>query len=85
VGREGKASAGSVPRYTPMVPTQVRGPFHRDGRVYEEKIDGWPILAYKDGDRVRLLSRNGIDHARRFREVVAAVRGALGVNPRARW
>jgi hypothetical protein len=56
-----------------MVPTQVREPFHRDGWVYEEKVDGWRILAYKDGDCVRLLSRNGIDHARRFREVVAAV------------
>jgi hypothetical protein len=23
--------------YTPMAPTQVREPFHRDGWVYEEK------------------------------------------------
>jgi hypothetical protein len=22
-------------------------PFHRDGCVYEEKIDGWRIIAYK--------------------------------------
>jgi hypothetical protein len=32
-----------------MAPTQVREPFHRDGCVYEEKVDGWRILAYKDG------------------------------------
>jgi hypothetical protein len=28
------------PKYAPMIPTQVREPFHRDGWVYEEKIDG---------------------------------------------
>ena len=59
--------------YVPMAPTLVREPFHRSGWVYEEKVDGWRILAYKDGTSVRLLSRNGIDHARRFREIVAAI------------
>jgi ATP-dependent DNA ligase len=24
-----------------MAPTQVREPFHRDGWVYEEQVDGW--------------------------------------------
>ena len=56
-----------------MAPTQVREPFHRDGWVYEEKVDGWRILAYKDGGRVRLISRNGRDHTRRFRDIAAAV------------
>jgi hypothetical protein len=26
--------------YTPMAPTLVREAFHRDGWVYEEKVDG---------------------------------------------
>ena len=52
--------------YTPMAPAQVREPFHRDGWVYEEKVDGWRMLAYKDGPRVRLVSRNGRDHTQRF-------------------
>jgi len=26
-------------------------PFHRDGWVYEEKYDGWRMIAYKDGAR----------------------------------
>jgi bifunctional non-homologous end joining protein LigD len=56
-----------------MQPTQVREPFHRPGWVYEEKVDGYRMLAYKDGARVRLVSRNGIDHTRRFREVGAAI------------
>jgi bifunctional non-homologous end joining protein LigD len=43
----------------------------RDGWVYEERVDG--ILAYKVGDRVRLVSRNGIDHTRRFPDLAAAV------------
>ena len=42
----------------PMAPMLARPPFHRDGWVYEEKVDGWRMLAYKDGSRVRLISRN---------------------------
>ena len=49
-----------------MIPTQVRQPFHREGWVYEEKIDGWRMLAYKDGRNARLESRSGKDHTRRF-------------------
>jgi bifunctional non-homologous end joining protein LigD len=56
-----------------MQPTLVREPFHRDGWVYEEKIDGYRMLAYKDGTRVRLVSRNDVDHSKRFPELVAAI------------
>src|SRR5262245_59425546 len=56
-----------------MAPTQVREPFHRDGWVYEETVDGWRMLAYKDGARVRLLSRSGRDHTRRFHDIAVAV------------
>jgi len=56
-----------------MAPTLVREPFHRDGWVYEEKVDGWRMLAYKDGARVRLVSCNGRDHTRRFASIAAAV------------
>ena len=59
--------------YTPMAPTHVREPFHREGWVYEEKVDGWRIVAYKDGARVRLVSRNGLDHTRRFAGIAAAI------------
>jgi bifunctional non-homologous end joining protein LigD len=58
---------------TPMAPTLVREPFHREGWVFEEKVDGWRMLAYKDGKRVRLASRNGRDHTRRFRDIAAAI------------
>src|SRR5215510_6767613 len=59
--------------YMPKAPTQVREPFHRDAWIYEEKADGWRLLAYKDGARVRLVSRNGRDHTRSFAGVAAAV------------
>jgi hypothetical protein len=32
-----------ISQYRPTAPTLVREPFHRDGWVYEEKIDGWRI------------------------------------------
>src|SRR5262249_824051 len=48
-------------------------PFHRDGYVYEEKYDGWRMVAYKDGRRVRLLSRRGVDHTARFPEIAKAI------------
>jgi ATP-dependent DNA ligase len=63
---------------TPMAPTLVREPFQRDGWVYEEKVDGWRMLAYKDGERVRLVSRNGRDHTRRFADLAAAVAKLTG-------
>ena len=37
--------------------------------VYEEKYDGWRLVAYNDRRRVRLLSRRGVDPTRRFAEI----------------
>jgi ATP-dependent DNA ligase len=37
-----------IRQYTPMAPTLVRAPFHRAGWVYEEKVDGYRMLTYKD-------------------------------------
>jgi bifunctional non-homologous end joining protein LigD len=62
-----------VSRVTCMQPTLVREPFHRPGWVYEEKVDGWRMVAYKDGDRVRLVSRNGVDHSKRFGDIATAI------------
>jgi ATP-dependent DNA ligase len=55
--------------------TLVREPFHRrgcvyeePGWVYEEKVDGWRIIAYKTGARVHLVRRNaGHQRSRRRR------------------
>jgi len=38
-----------------MLATLVLQPFQRPGWVYEEKYDGIPILAYKEGERDQRL------------------------------
>ncbi|HTC25020.1 MAG TPA: DNA ligase D [Gemmatimonadales bacterium] len=48
-------------------------PFSRPGWVFELKLDGYRILAAKEGPLVRLLSRNGNDLASSFPEIVRAV------------
>jgi bifunctional non-homologous end joining protein LigD len=58
---------------TLMHPTLIARPFHREGWVYEEKYDGWRILALKSEGKVNLLSRNGRDHARRFGELARVI------------
>jgi bifunctional non-homologous end joining protein LigD len=58
-----------------MHATELPKPFHRDGWVYEEKYDGWRMVAEKVGNQVRLTSRNGLDHTKRFPELVKAVEG----------
>ena len=57
----------------PMAPTLVREPFHREGWVYEEKVHGWRIIAYKDGERVGLVSRNDVEYTRRFRDIAGTI------------
>jgi len=61
-----------------MQSTLVGTLFHRLGWIYEEKYDGWRMLALKDGPRVRLISRQGVDDTERFRELAAASRRAEG-------
>jgi bifunctional non-homologous end joining protein LigD len=56
-----------------MLPTLVPAPFHRPGWIFEEKYDGYRILAYKHGERVQLLSRHGRDWTEDFREIATAV------------
>jgi bifunctional non-homologous end joining protein LigD len=59
-----------------MLATLVGEPFDRPGWVYEEKYDGYRILAYKEGAKVTLLSRNDKDRTATFSGVAKAV-GAL--------
>ena len=60
-------------RVNPMLATLVKKPFHNSGWIYEEKYDGYRILAYKEGDRVTLLSRNGNDRTATYASVARAV------------
>ena len=52
---------------------QEAGPIHHAGWVYEEKVDGWRMVALKSEGSIRLVSRNGLDHTKRFPELVKAL------------
>jgi bifunctional non-homologous end joining protein LigD len=57
-----------------MLATLVAEAFGKPGWVFEEKYDGERILAYKEGNRVRLLSRNAKDRTDRFPGIAAVFR-----------
>ncbi|HUN74783.1 MAG TPA: non-homologous end-joining DNA ligase [Steroidobacteraceae bacterium] len=61
-------------RARPMLATLVSKPFDAPGWVFEEKYDGKRMLAYKQGARVVLLSRNDMDNTDRFPGVAAAIK-----------
>lgn len=56
-----------------MLATLVREPFDRPEWIYEEKYDGDRIIAYKEGKRVRLLSRDAIDRTAQFPHIAAQI------------
>ena len=59
-----------------MQPTLVAQPFHHKGWVYEEKVDGYRMVAHKDGAAVSIISRQGKDYTSRFPDLAKAL-GAL--------
>lgn len=65
--------AGFPKPFQPMLLSEVKAPFHKPGWIYEEKYDGYRAVAYKDGSRVQLISRNLKDLTKQFEEVAAAV------------
>ena len=72
--RKGRPASDRVPfRVSPMLATLVPEPFHRAGWVYEEKYDGYRILAYKEGRNVTLLSRNAKDRTESFSAIARAI------------
>jgi len=58
-----------------MHATQVARPFHHKDWVYEEKVEGYRMVASKSDSAVRLISRQGKDFTRRFPELVKALAG----------
>ena len=51
----------SLPTVTPMAPTLAK-PFHRPGWVYEEKYDGWRLIAL-GGRPLKRKSHGGLQHS----------------------
>jgi hypothetical protein len=65
-----------LPHHDPDGRDPGAAPLPSPRRGLREKLDGWCALAYKDGDRVRLVSRQRKDRMRLFNRLVATV-GAL--------
>jgi len=61
-----------------MQPTLLAQPFHHKGWVYEEKVDGYRIVAHKDEGAVSIVSRQGKDHTARFPELANALASLPG-------
>ena len=65
---------GKIPfRVNPMLATLVDKPFSKPNWVFEEKYDGVRMLAYKEGSKVSLISRNAIDRSARYPEIAATL------------
>ena len=58
-----------------MQSTLIATPFHRPGWVYEEKVDGYRLVAYKQSGSARIVSRQGKAFTQRFPELAKAVAG----------
>jgi DNA ligase D-like protein (predicted ligase) len=57
-----------------MLATLVPRPFHKPNWVYEEKYDGIRILAYKEGKKLSLITRNDVNRVSDFPNLAAAIR-----------
>lgn len=57
----------------PMAATLTQERFNAPGWVFERKIDGIRMLAFKRGDEVRLLSRNRLPQSHNYPGIAAAV------------
>jgi ATP-dependent DNA ligase len=60
--------------FQPCIPTRgTKVPYHPDW-IHEVKQDGFRLIVQRDGDRVRLFTRNGYDWTSRYPLIVEAVR-----------
>ncbi|MFT4155171.1 DNA ligase D [Parafilimonas sp.] len=57
----------------PMLCTLVKEPFTAPGWLFENKFDGYRIVAFKEGRKVMLRSRSGLDYTARYPAIKEAV------------
>src|SRR5262249_30958539 len=63
---------GAIP-FQPCLPRSATAPPTGVGWVHEIKHDGFRIVARREGDRVRLFTRNGYDFTTRFPKIAGAI------------
>jgi ATP-dependent DNA ligase len=59
--------------FEPCLPRKAKAPPNGAGWIHEIKHDGFRILAQKDGDQIKLITRNAYDFADRYRLIVDAI------------
>src|SRR5580704_13077214 len=67
-------------RFEPCLPSPAKHPPAGNGWIHEIKHDGFRIIAQREADSVRLITRNGHDFSGRFPLILAAV-AALPAGP----
>ncbi|HEY5780508.1 MAG TPA: DNA ligase D [Lysobacter sp.] len=60
-------------KLAPMLAEIGQAPFHREGWMWEPKLDGYRVIAFIDRDGVRLRSRRGLDLTPAFPALVKAL------------
>lgn len=60
--------------FQPCIPTRGTQVPHHPDWLHEIKHDGFRLIVQRDGDRVRLFSRNGNDFTKRYPLIVEAAR-----------
>src|ERR1700761_1545872 len=74
-GARGGAESGHLPPWVqPQLATLTKDRFSDPEWLFERKLDGERLLAFRDGDGVRLLTRNDRDVTTTFPEVTDALR-----------
>ena len=74
-------TAARIPRWLePQLATLTRDTFSDPGWIYERKLDGERCLAFADGTRVRLMSRNQRDISGSFPEISGALAERLATS-----
>jgi bifunctional non-homologous end joining protein LigD len=59
--------------FAPCLPRSAKEPPSGPGWIHEIKHDGFRIIARKEGDKVRLITRNGFDFTARYPLIVEAL------------
>jgi bifunctional non-homologous end joining protein LigD len=71
--------ASTLPkRFQPMLATLTDGPFDDPGWIFEDKYDGFRMVAKIESGKVTLYSRNGQVISRNYIEVASALEGVKG-------
>jgi DNA ligase D-like protein (predicted ligase) len=74
-GPRGAAASGAIPSWArPQLATLTKDRFSDPQWLFERKLDGERLLAFRDGSGVRLLTRNERDVTATFPEVADALR-----------